>query len=493
MQLRPWWLNTDDNVAALLHGLPSLQQLQSVELNVPAFGTSCAGHVAQLVQLTELSLSSKEAATHAAADLVALSSLTRLVRMRVWEPPAVQLAAAGAACIPSSLTHLYINDGWARVSSGGVSPMSYWVTHLPGCPQLRWLELLYIERQHSGAHPSNLIQICAQHNRQLCVLKLGRGPIAGGRPIRWSFDLPDLPAAPVAQQAVWHPDAALASLTGLQCLHALGVLHISTPADWQQLTRLTALTELGGVHIHCVPLQQVAAPLRLLALENSRVHLGGHELAQLALALPSLEGMSITISEPIPPAAVQPAGMQLARHPRLRKVQLEGCCVWGDAAAAAAEFDPLGVVLSGVSELVLRGWPPGFSMEGGAGRGLPDLSACTGLVALEFGCTIAGAPYMYMSSPGQEQFVSMLAPLVQLTSLHVCRARGMNMQAVLELQFTLSRLQCVNLQGCGERRLPPDPYAAAVLINRPSQREGDLVQEVMRMQLLRPGLKVRVT
>jgi hypothetical protein len=248
---------------------------------------------------------------------------------------------------------------------------------------------------------------------------------------------------------------------------------------------MTALTNLDGVHIHCAPLQQAVTSLRLVHLD-AYAHLGGRGLRALLHALPNLKSAAVSISQPLDLAAVQPAGKQ-GPHPCLRELEIQDCSSWGNAAAAAAELDALGGILSGVSQLELTGWPCGYSSNLAAGCGLPALSMCTGLVSLHLQCTTARR--RRASAPCQEDFLSMLRPLQQLTSLKVGDAPLINERSAFPLKLMLPRLQEVELVDCGSLMplAPRDQYATH---EQWYQQELRLREKVT--QLLQPGLKLIV-
>lgn len=450
----------------VLPALPSLQQqLQSLELAVATFYTDYAECVAQLVQLTSLQLMLYDAGEvwgmdRFTADLLALSRLTRLARMTLDEPPPVQRAAAasGPFCLPSSLTYLRFAGGKVFSRQWYVSPMHSWLTHLPGCPQLQHLEVVYSTEQHSSARPPRLIRMCAQHNQQLRVLKLDKyRQFSWSDPdINWGRRVQGLSDADGDADGRWHPDAALGSLKQLQCLHAMKELHISSPAEWQHLAQATALTELDGVNIHAAPLQEEGTTLSLVSVGSCIISLRGSDVARLLVACSALESAAFQLIEQLSPAAAPLASQQLITHPRLAKLELKDCLCWGEtwdnggtyssrSAAAAAELSAMTGVLGGVSELALSDWPCGTDSGSPTGLSLPDLSHCRGLVLLRLSSCSYGDR---AATPEQDDVVSMLSPLLQLRSLSLQNLRRVNARIVLQLRSMLPHLRHVSLRHC---------------------------------------------
>jgi hypothetical protein len=88
-----------------------------------------------------------------------------------------------------------------------------------------------------------------------------------------------------------------------------------------------------------------------------------------------------------------------------------------------------------------------------------------------------------MMWPEQEDFLAMLAPLVQLRRLEVEYAARLNARVAVPLQHMLPQLQVLTLQHCG-RELPMAPA------HYPRERQEELLGKVR--QLLRPGLQLVV-
>jgi hypothetical protein len=244
--------------SSVLAVVPALRNLRRLELNVPAFGTCSAGVVGQLVQLTGLQLS--VSVDDAPADLVALSCLSNLRAFKAHVAPATLPAAgpAGPWCLSSSLTRLELHT-WDPEDSPYY--MAYWLTHLPGCPQLQQLDLFHSSWQHASAHPSALVALLAQHNPRLRELRLLS---IMGDETEWLAAAPGLPSAAVPEEEGWRPDAALASMTGLEFLNSDPLLYIKSQADWLRLARLSCLTELVTPQILCAPEVSAATLPRLL-------------------------------------------------------------------------------------------------------------------------------------------------------------------------------------------------------------------------------------
>jgi hypothetical protein len=277
----------DARMGKVLGALPAtLTNLRSMSLHVPAFGARTAQSVARLVQLTELSIQPMAGhpaeSTSAAADLTPLSRLTNLKKLLMCGTPPVQPAAGqgGPYSFPSSLTSLDVDA--VGHSDGAIG---CWVTHLAGCPHLQQLGLVYNKREHASAHPAAVVCLLAQNNRSLRVLWLDE---AGNHPT-WDAAVAGLPDATNAG-VEWHPDAALASLTGLELLVADRYLDITTAADWQHMAQLFALTRLSGANIHTAPPQLAGPSLREL---NCMVALGGWAVGELLLACPQLQRASL--------------------------------------------------------------------------------------------------------------------------------------------------------------------------------------------------------
>jgi hypothetical protein len=157
---------------------------------------------------------------------------------------------------------------------------------------------------------------------------------------------------------------------------------------------------------------------------------------------------------------------------------------------AAAEFAALVPVVSGVVDLTLLHWPRW-------GGGLPDLSACKALTAVELSRWEGWRENSHVGT-GQEDFLSMVAPLVQLQRLVVCRMPWLNARVASWLQHMLPQLQLVQLIACG-RLLPAAPAGQGQQAaqqqqqqaEEEEQREREVLQQVR--QLLRPGLQVEVS
>jgi hypothetical protein len=169
--------------------------------------------------------------------------------------------------------------------------------------------------------------------------------------------------------------------------------------------------------------------------------------------------------------------------PRLEELGLYSCDEWGDAAAAVAQFGALAPVLSGVGTLKFYDWPLPSSRRSAA---LPGLSPCTAVTDLLFerGGVPDAAP-----EPEQEDYLSMLAPLVRLRSLRIDGALRLNARVVVPLQYMLPQLQSVVLQDCG-RLLQVAQGGEQQEEQQQEQRvaEEEATEKVKR--LLRPGLQL---
>jgi hypothetical protein len=174
------------------------------------------------------------------ADLTGLSCLKQLQQLCLHFAPPVQPAAGlhGPFCLPGSLTSFSFYD--TDYDTGFAGP---WLTHLRGCPNLQELHLFYKHQEHASAHPSAVVELLADHHRQLRVLEL-----CDCANVQWGLAVPGLPDADAPEGEGWRPTAALAALTGLQHLASNG-LRITDQADWQHLAQLTALTGLELVQL----------------------------------------------------------------------------------------------------------------------------------------------------------------------------------------------------------------------------------------------------
>jgi hypothetical protein len=454
--------------SSVLISVAPLKQLRRLVLESPALGACSAGYIMQLTQLTYLELTAPGAAPAAAADLGALSRFTNLVELHLnWAlAPHLPAGPEGPYCLPSSLVRLELS------SKGHTSPapMACWVAHLPGCPQLQRLVLAYGEQQHLSAHPSNLVGVLAQYNRQLrTFIKSSRDS-----DIHWTTHVEGLADVdPLPEDWEWVPDAALAALTGLECLQCRDQLDIRDQTQWQHVAQLTGLTKLSGALIWCVPELQPGSTLRLVELLHCGVVLSGYDLGRLLLTCPLLEQATIGIDAFSGP----PPGPRLPPHPKLASLYLGQLSAWGDSTEELAQFAQLVPVLSGVPSLELQQWLPSDTRA----AGFPDLSPCTALTALMFGCKAPGTSDEHVP-PEQEQFLSMVAPLVQLRRLVFTHAPRLNARVAFALQSMLPQLQYVELQCCGKLL----PVAAGGDAEQRQAEEQAALEGVQ--QLLRPGL-----
>jgi hypothetical protein len=443
-------------------------------------------HIGQLVQLTRLELYIHDPAEVKPVDLTALSRLTNLLELYYPGPAAVQPAAGpeGPFSLPSSLTRLDLGEPWDDLAG----PVSCWFSHLPGCPQLQQLQVNYGPRRRHAADPRTLVHCLAHHNRQLRAMTLHYSYTKAE--MDWHTAVQELPGA--ADPVEWHPDAALAALTGLECLSASQLLSVQAAEDWQHLAQLTALSKLEqAVFVYAppqLPLHQQPGPcLAVLELEGCNVRLGGPEAARLLLACPTLLRATLSMERCAASLALAlpPAGVPLPPHPTLRVLNI---CDWSTACegAAAVHFAALAPVLAGLQELRLHAWPQG---RGSAAPQLPDLSACAALTSLTLSCSASVWSRALVSQ--QEDFLAMLAPLVQLQRLEVVAAPGLNARAVVPLQHMLPQLQHVQLRGCD--KLQPvvlSVFAEEVGQEQQAAEAAQLLAKVQR--LLRPGLVLEV-
>jgi hypothetical protein len=478
LQLEPPF---DYCAAAMLSGVPALKQLRSLELNLPDLRAASAGHIGQAVQLTALTVQLlRPDFTLAASDLGALSRLRDLKELVLKDTPMVQPAAGpeGPFCFPSSLTYLMLADD--EVTDPNAATMAYCLTHLPGCPQLQHLELAYGNQQHPSAHPEAVVALLAQHQPQLRMLKVWCDGYHEGQD--WDLPVEGLADATGAVPHEWHPSDTLAALTGLECLVGTHMLSVHDTAEWQHLASLTALTKLACLQAGCAPPQLPGVALAVLELKDCWVELDGRDLGRLLLACPVLQRATILIrpwednGTPRGQMGGPAEGARLALHPSLQSLRLQDCHKWG--VAAPVQFAALAPVLGGVSDLFLENWRP--SSRGQRNGGLPDLSPCKALTALVFTC-LANQHEVAADTVPQEQedFLSMVAPLVQLQRLEVHSAPRVNARLALVLQPMLPQLKHLKLWACGVQL----PLSAG----SPQQQQQEEVLGKVR-QLLRPGL-----
>jgi hypothetical protein len=449
-------LSPDHCMSGALAVVPALQRLRRLVLELPKLGTCCGRQLGQMQQLTSMEVYVRSSAGPA-ADLSALAYMSNLVDLLLYDPPAVQPAAGGGSSLPSSLTSLRVK-GYAPAADH-----ASWFSHLAGCPNLQHIELGYDERhEHCSSYPQALVQQLAQTNRQLRTLKLLTSA--------WCADLKtEVP------QEEWQADAHLAALKGLEELEAGGMLCIRDQGDWQHLAQLTALKKLSAFHVFCAP----AGGCALAALHSlgATIHVGGHSVGRLLQACPQLRLAQFMVCEPPHPTPM-PAAAPLVPYPCLQKLSLEICRGCG-AATAAAFWGAVVPGLGSALELELEEWPCGSSSY--AGSSLPNLAPCTALTSIVFSNRggVCNAPVPAQ----QEDFLSMLAPVVNLQRLHVWHAPQLNARAVLVLQGMLPLLHEVELIGCGHLLTAA---AGGPLVS--PEAEQQVLAKVK--QLLRPGLEL---
>jgi hypothetical protein len=377
-----------------------------------------------------------------------------------------------------------------------------------------------------------VFRLLAKHNKQLRSLMVVFASDST-QAMHWGAPVAGLPDAAGPVEWEWRPDAALAGLRGLEELDAATQLFVRDGGDWQHLVQLAAMTKLVWVEVHYAPPLLLPSPqqqqqqqqlwrwLSLMELEYCWSSLDGHGLGRLLLACPALQRACIAISKPSTPGALPAlpaAGEPLPPHSSLKEMQLHSCCHWGSAAAAAAHWAALAPVLSGVPAITIHEWPLSSSSSSSsspAGGRMPDLAPCTAVSTLKLCFECSGQP-----AGVQEDFLAMLAPLVQLKQLGVQRAAWLNARNVVTLQYMLPQLQLVQLVGCGsllpaaaggpaqqqeqqqegqqqhagEEQEPVQPEKQAQ-----QQQEQDANEEAEQqvlgkvMQLLRPGLCLEVS
>jgi hypothetical protein len=413
-----------------------LPHLQGFHLVMSAEMFSKAQPTKLLLQVTSLWLT-----PYTANNMSVLPAMGNLQSLELGDkPPSVAPAAGvtGPFLLPSSLKKLAIDCQHCQAPD----PMASWLTHLPGNPQLQHLELSYAERHHASAHPAAVMQALSQHNHQLRSFSVKNGL----RTRTWHAYVGGLAAAAGPGVVEWRPDAALATLDGLESLAAGSMLHVRGQGDWQRLTHLSVCSSLTGVQFHWAPgvqpQQQAGALLAVLKLEGCSLHLDARGVGKLLLACPQLQKAVVDIMEPSAPPPAAAAGPGLAAHPHLQSLVLNGCHNWGDSAAASAQFAALAPVLPDVSLLGIGGWPCSLGNAADLSP-LPVLSPCTALVGLLFAAVLP-----VVDQPTQEQFVAMVAPLQQLRSITAYNMNQMNASVMLMLEI-LPHLEKVELRGCG--------------------------------------------
>lgn len=465
-------------IAPVLSGLPALKQLRRLKLDVADFGPSSARHIGRMGHLVKLELTAGGLAGDPPVDLSPLSGMTSLAELVVRGGPPVQPPAGpeGPYCFPSSLRSLTLDSHQQEQPA----PLAPWLTHLPGCPQLQSLHLVYHHQQHASAHPAALVRLLAQHTPQLRNLVLD----FGGRALEmdWSMEVVGLPQATIPDDLQgWSPDSGLAALTSLGYLSAGGHLCVRTEGDWEAFAQLPALERVAMAHIYWAPppQQKPAAALRVLVLEQCTVRLDGHALGLVLLGCPVLQRAGIFLAVPPPSDPTQPPRPPLTPHPTLQELMLYNCAAWG--AVAGAEFAALSAAVAGVANIGFGGWPQGA--PGSLHGGLPDLSPCTALWSLGLGgSTQAANPALL---PEQEDIVGMVASVAQLRHVAIHGAPRVNARCALLLQAVLPRLQLVELSQCGSLM----PLAAGA-----HQHTCDVHQVLAKVrQLLRPGIVLRVS
>jgi hypothetical protein len=470
--------------SSILSAVPSLQQLRRVDLYPGVLGACSMRHVLQLTQLTSLMLTAWSPPIHTAVNYMALARLTNLLELRLaWAlAPPLPAGPEGPYCLPSSLVTLEL------CSAIDPAPLAHWLAHVPGCVQLQELELRYRAPQHHSTHPRALVELFVQHSLQPRSLQFVFAP----RPMDFSAHVLGLPDAEDAVDWLWRPNAGLAAMSRLESLCADSDsldtlrLYVEAAADWQCLAQVPRLQKLYGMECCYAPPHPAGTTLSVLRLTDCGVHLGGYETGCLLLACPLLEYVKVLIMPQGDGAVmcVPAGGARLPPHPTLQTVEINCCNQWGDAAAAAAQFAVLAPVLSGVEYLDVWDWPAPTTRTAAA---LPDLSCCTALAVLDFTCADEPDAELY---PEQEDFWSMLAPVVQLRSLCIVGAERVNSRMVVALQHMLPRLQSVELHGCG-RLL----QLAGGNMQQQGQQDPEVAEEQATQKvkaLLRPGLLLEV-
>jgi hypothetical protein len=98
--------------------------------------------------------------------------------------------------------------------------------------------------------------------------------------------------------------------------------------------------------------------------------------------------------------------------------------------------------------------------------------------------------------PRQEDFLFMVAPLVQLEVLNVVNTSWVNPQVALPLQYMLPQLQCILLTGCGQLTIMDAAAGAGGMgqqqevLEALAEEESEALWKVER--LLRPSLELYV-
>jgi hypothetical protein len=455
--------------------LLGLRHLRQLELALPDIGVLSAQHIAQLTCLTRLQLGvSKVGGDYvedAAADLTPLSGLPSLVELEVDCTTRPAAGAGGPYCIPSSVTSLWVHRG----SWHNAARLAGWATHLPGCPLLQQLRLDYGLRAHDSVDPAILLPRLARHNLRLRFIVLSAEGYDPGMSYFTRYPPDGVEAVGDDEEWHWRSNAALASLTGLECLASTFELHVEDEGDWQRLAQLTGLTSLRHATFKLSASPMARTSLGLLELQGG-AWMSAVDLGQLLLACPVLRTASIRLITD-DHADEQAAGIWAAPHPTLQAFELGFC--GGTGPEAAADLAVLAPLLVHVSALHLVEW-----VLDNTGFTVPDLSFCTALTRLCFCCDWGDHPHVSPVWPSEAQLLSMVEPLSQLRVLKTpVLPPGQFMlrpRAVPELQDMLPQLQLVRLCQDLRRRSAAEQQGAAEIL-------ADVRQQ------LRPGLCLEVT
>jgi hypothetical protein len=454
-------------MGSVLSVVAGMQQLRQLEVHAPNLDASNAVHIQQYTQLTSLTIAPQQtAAADASPGWWDLSGLSSLVALSFQGVPAVQAAAGetGSFHLPNNLRELTMVS-WSETDP---SAMAGWVTHLPGCPQLQQLRLVYNRMHDSDISAPRLMRLLLQHNKQLRSLSLCE------RQSRFGQLQPD---AMDPEQQFWPPGADLGSVKELKELSS-SELCVRSGADWQHLAQLPGLTSLGSVQLFWAPPLDAGTSLQVLQLSGCHMHVGSRKWGRLLLACPLLKRASLNVHPLAGPDSA--ADERLAPHPTLEGLTLRWQGPWEEPAATAAEFAVLAPVVCRVSSLQLSGWPQGSSRRAVV---MPDLSACTGLTGLYF--EVIRYPG-HVPQVEQEDILSMVAPLVQLRCLGVHEAERLDARLALVAQHMLPQLEVLHgCRGCDMPRPHPMYSGRAPAVGGPH----DTAMERLR-QLLRPGMRV---
>jgi hypothetical protein len=329
-------------------------------------------------------------------------------------PPA---AAAGPCALPTSLRRLQLEDEEA----------AGWLPHLPGCPHLEQLQYKY--KEGMASHPAAVLELVA-----------GRTPGLRSFSCRGAVELGEY-GVEEAEQEEPLPGMVLAPLTALQHLDAGCYLAVRSAADWQALGHLSALTSLQGIVVRQQP-PQAWRHQRVKQLAVVLFNIGGESAAQVLLAFPAVQQARLCVStdlSQLAPAAAQGVSEQQGA-PRvlssLTSLRLEYLKTQ-PGLPAAVHAAPILAAAGGVVELSLAAYVEMQQYQ----LPLPDLSGCTTITRLTFGCSSVADVWDVMD------MVQPLAPTLRVLELVDCTC--ISARDLRVMQQALPRLRHVLFKQCG--------------------------------------------